>query len=166
MDNWGLLRTAMAKEFIHFVIWGAQNCSSQGHLCNLMGIQGPPLSCSSTAFEVEDTYWCQWTLDQAPGSSVNLFTNFSLQETTHNSVCHFPQEVNETCLMPRLSCNGYMSWSAFLFNSEHQVEVGRSWTVRWPEATLWAPLPNANNYTSKMSARGTWQKRRKILEVK
>lgn len=97
----------MVKEFIHFVIWGAQICSSQGHLCNLMGIQGPLLSPSPTAVEVENTYWCQWTLDQAPGSSVNLFTNFNLQET-HNSVCHFPQEVNETCLMPRLSSNMYM----------------------------------------------------------
>lgn len=96
----------MSRELIHFVVWGAQICSSRGQLCSLMGIQGPLLSHSPTAAQVEDTYWCHWTLDEAPGNSVNFFTNFDLQET-HNSDGHFPQEVNETSLMPRLSSNGW-----------------------------------------------------------
>lgn len=51
----------MAKEFTSYVIRGAQICSSQSHLCNLTGQQGPLPSPSPTAFEVEDTYLCQQT---------------------------------------------------------------------------------------------------------
>lgn len=36
----------MAREFIHFVVWGAQIWSSQGQLCSLMGIQAPLLNLS------------------------------------------------------------------------------------------------------------------------
>lgn len=79
----------MAKGFIHFVIRSAQICSSQGHLCSLMGMHGSPFSPCPTAVELDDTSWCQWILDYVPGSYVNVFTNVSLQET-HNSGCHIP----------------------------------------------------------------------------
>lgn len=44
-----------------------------------MGIQGPPLTPGPTAIKVEDT----GVSGQAPGSSVNLLTDFHLQETYH-----------------------------------------------------------------------------------
>lgn len=67
----------MAKEFTHYVIRGAQICSSQSHLCNLMGQQGPLSSPSPTAFEVEDT--CVSRLVSALGSSVKYSYKFQFR---------------------------------------------------------------------------------------